>query len=57
MDAEIERLTSDVGIKVEVSAEGLVPELEAIFQAVLEFAQVRTNAQGAQFLLALDPGA
>ena len=57
IDAQIEMVTSDEGVKIDVNAEGLVPHLEAIFQAVMEFAQVRTNAQGAQFLLALEPGA
>lgn len=56
MDAEIDRLSSDEGITITVNAEGLVPHLEAIFQAVMDFGQVQTNARGEQFLLAL-PGA
>lgn len=35
---------------IKVSAEGLTPALEMIFNEVLEFAQVRANEQGLEFL-------
>lgn len=35
---------------IKVSAEGLTPALELIFNEVLEFAQVRANEQGLEFL-------
>lgn len=54
MDAQIAIFESNEGIKIEVEAEGLTPALEEIFQEVMNFAQVRMNAQGVQHLLALE---